>query len=55
MFFGFSNKKSEARAQNYFTNIIFYFGDRNYDLSDYITNKLIFSSECDFKKQALKK
>ena len=43
-------QKSEARGQNYFTNIIFYFGDKNYEASDYNKNKCIFLSECDFKK-----
>ena len=33
----------------------FYFGDKNYEASDYNKNKCIFLSECDFKKRALKK
>ena len=45
----------EVRERNYFTNIIFYFGDKNYEASDYNKNKCIFLSECDFKKRALKK
>ena len=45
----------EVRERNYFTNIIFYFGDKNYEASDYNKNKCIFLSECDFKKLALKK
>ena len=52
---GFSNKKSEVRRWNYFTNIIFYFGDKNYETSDYNKiKKIFFLSKCDFKKRALK-
>ena len=43
------------RGRNYFTNIIFYFGDKNYEASDYNKNKCIFFSESDFKKRVLKK
>ena len=39
---GFSNKKSEVRRWNYFTNIIFYFGDKNYETSVYNENNFFF-------------
>ena len=48
-------KKWGERAKLYFTTIIFNFGDKNYEASDYNKNKCIFLSECDFKKRALKK
>ena len=40
------------KGVNYFTYVIYYFGDKNQEASNYNKNKCNFLSECDFKKQA---
>ena len=50
-----SSSDFQTKKVKWECEIIFYFGDKNYEASDYNKNQGTFLSESDFKKRALKK